>query len=257
LAARLLTDLNKVDSLRGSQTLSTDKATELQDWLTKKLKSVHESLAEVAETRIDRAIEDAAATLDDEDDAQVVITALQQQVTDAAEETDRVRQELETTRERLTEVEGQVAILESERDTAQERVSELEAELEQAQEGLSIAEATIAGLTTADVADEDESDEVTEAVDAAIAQNPDLTPYRARLMECVTPDEVLAEVEHLRPAPPPEDPEPPVAQRRTLPPRGVVVESESRAGTTRPNTVGSTGARMAGKALGKMKASTR
>jgi chromosome segregation ATPase len=256
MAARLLTELSKVDSLRSSQSLSTDKADELQDWLTKKLKSVHESLADVAETRIERIIEDTAATLDDDEDADTVISALQQQVTDAADEAEKVRQELARVQEELSEAEVKVAGLEAERDEAKERVVQLEGELQVSKDSLSLAEATIADLTAADVDETDEDDEVTEAVDAAIARNPDLAVHREHLLECVTPDEVVAEVATLCPPAPPKEPESQSVQRRALPPRGVVVESDARAGSTKPRTVGSQGARMAGAALGKMKVPT-
>jgi polyhydroxyalkanoate synthesis regulator phasin len=254
-AAQLLGHLSAVGSLAGSQSLSPDKAAELQDWLTKKLKEVHESLADGASLTIDRVLETLADGDVDESEASVVIRTLQQQVTERAEEAEALRreveemqQEVEAARGRVEALRTEIAGLESERDQARAETEDVQLELSRVREQLEIAQETIGELTASEVADDRQ-----EAVEEVIRTNPALEPHRERLTAASDGDGVmeLAEVILAEVGSPPPSAS---VQRNGLPSRGMVVESESRAGSSRPATVTSPGARMAGKALTKMHA---
>jgi hypothetical protein len=249
-AAKLLSNLSAVDSLASSKALEAKKANEMQDWLMRKLREVHESLAEAADSEIDRIIEAVTATEDGDPDAQQVIAQLQTKVTEAAREAERLRTELEDARSKQAEAEVRAETAESERDEAEARLEAREEALESERAKLSIASETIQSLSAVDVADEKQ-----EAVEEAIQQHPELAEHREMLEVAVDADAValIAEglVERLA-AEPPEEPPTEPTRRRALPSVGMVVESDVGAGSRRPTTAGSPGASLAGKAVAKM-----
>jgi hypothetical protein len=250
-AAKLLGHLSKVDSLVDSKLLQAERASELQDWLTHRLRAVHESLANAADSAIDRIIETVTATGDDTDTKQA-IEALQQKVTEAVDKAEQFRAELEQMQSTQQEAEMREEVLEAERDEAQARLEAVQEELTAERAKLSLATETIRSLTATDVTDEKQA-----AVEEAIQQHPELEKFRGQLENAATPEVVESVVESVL-----EDlvksgsvlPKPPVEQthRLGLPSKGMVVESDARVGSRRPSSAESLGARLAGKAVAKM-----
>jgi hypothetical protein len=247
-AAKLLSNLSTVDSLASSKALEAKKANEMQDWLMRKLQGVHESLAEAADSEIDRIIESVTATEDGDPDAQQVIAQLQTKLTEATREVETLRAKLAEAESEQAEAEVRAETAESERDEAQARLETSEEALASEKAKLSIASETIQSLSAVDVVDEKQ-----EAIEEAIRQNPKLEEHREMLENVIDADAVasLAEtlVERMEP---PEEPPTEPTHRRALPSKGMVVESEVKAGSHRPATAGSPGASLAGKAVAKM-----
>ena len=253
LAARLLDQHSRVNSLVGSSALSSRKAIELQDWLMRKLRETHEASGPAEADEVDQIIEDALhEDSDDDKDAAFrrVIESLQARVSDAMEDSESVREQVE----RLKSEQAEIA---QERDEARTELEVMRLELESVQLQLELATSLIQDHSTTEV-----ENPVEGAVDEAIAEVPKLAEYRDQLLEAETPLRVEEIAVDLIAAGvgsngdgTPNATKPSSIARRALPTGNVV--SEATAGSSRFGTNPSRQARMAGKAIATMKPKTK
>ncbi|KKM13888.1 hypothetical protein LCGC14_1711690, partial [marine sediment metagenome] len=251
----LLDSLGRVGSLESSSGLSSEKASELQDWLTRTLKAVHEDTAIGAEAAVERAL----AEIDEEDEAdgtgsfQSVVKDLQERLEATSGEAESLRSNLEAAQAELVIAQSETEDLQAALASAKSEAEESKAELDAAKGRLSVAQAAISDLSTVEVEDTKQA-----AVEEAIKAVPALGRYRDVLETADDADRVLTLAEELLPTVVSEDrqsrsvPAPEPIERRSLPARGMVVESDVGATTHRPPVSESRGARMAGGALKKM-----
>lgn len=254
--ADLLDNLSRVNSLERSNGLSDEKASELQDWLIRMLKESQETSDGSVEVDLERFLANVTADDDPEQDAafQRVVSELQQQVEALAEEAESLRAALETTREELEEAQASVARLMSEHESFEADLAEAKGELERVREKLSIAEDVLSARSTVEVADVKQ-----QAVEEAIREVEGLEQFRTVLEGAEDAARVLELAEELLPAVAAKrqqersavEPPAPI-NRRALPQRGMIVESDVRGGPQRATVSSSRGARMAGGALNKM-----
>lgn len=254
----LLKVLGNVNSLAGSDALSARKANELQDWLTKKLRDVHESESVDLEAAIEQALEevDADDVGEDERDAAMrrVVSSFQSRLTAAVDDAADLQTTLEEVQEQLEEAQA-----ENERLTEQcdETLELLEAAQESLQEKES--ELDIAYVVISDASETEVQDLVQEAVEDAIEQVDGLEEFREVLERAESPKEVERLAETLLPAAAGAKPHTnPVEPRPTPPrrtsPRGLVVESGSGIKGSNGKVVGThRGAKTAAGALKHMK----
>ena len=260
----LVAGLNKVSSLEGSSALSHERATDLRDWLTKKLQSVNE--AEEVEQAIGSATEEDADGQDEAAEAfKRVVESLQARLNAAVQETAAKDEALQQTKRRVVAVEHaaaeRIARIEAARDEAvveaQARATAVSAELDEAQnelvEARSLLQRKESELVTArslvtDTSTVEIRNPVDEAVTDALRGHEDLAEFEDVLRAAQSPEQVKALVERLssgtRTTPVP-------LARRSLP-RGVLVESDADAGKRSAATNPSKGARMAGAVVKKM-----
>lgn len=262
LAGKLLNALGNVNSLAGSDALPSRKANELQDWLTKKLREVHESESGDLETAIEQALEDA--DVDDVDEGERdaamrrVVSSFQRRLTAAANEADDARTKLEEVEEQLEVVQADNERLVEQRDETLELLESTQASLQSKESELAIAYGIISDASETEV-----QDLVQEAIEEVIEQVDGLKEYREVLERAESPEEVKKLAETLlsaaagakpRTQTPKSRPTPP---RRTSP-RGIVVESASgiKGSTGRGNGT-HRGAKTAAGALNKMQPQPR
>lgn len=264
LARNLVSGLTRVSSLVSSQTLPPKEAMELQDWLAKKLKAVHES--EQAEQTIEAAVKDGGT--DDDEAAQAfkrVVESLQTRLEDAVRESAGLREELRHTQRAKVAVETAVTqrleriraeqtsaqaqgterrtAAEAEVQTLQRQLAETRALLAQRERELAVANTLVADSHATTV-----RSPVAEAVAEALHAHPSLVEFKPALEGAESPEQVQALVERLTaPARTPTLPR----SRQTLP-AGALVESAPDAGKRTATANPSVGAKLAGAVVKRM-----
>jgi len=247
MLAELVSGFSRVNSLASSSRLPEEKAQELQDWLARKLKSLHESWAASLDGQIDDIIDELDDDADDAGASTEVVERLQAQVEESAEEAVSLRSKLEEAEARLEEAEGQLALVEAERDEAREALDTNSAALQEAEKQLAIATRVISEKSETEVEDQKAA-----AIEEAIKSVPQLEEVRDMLERADDADEVADLAERFLPMVVKPKASTTASSRRIVP-RGAVVESAVKGGPSKPSTNPSQGARIAGRALGTRK----
>lgn len=237
LARKLIAQLGEVNSLEKSKALTTEKGTDIRDWLTRKL---NEAMQET-EPDFDAALDEALSEDDDtHKDASGVIASLQERLADVLEEAEEERDNASSLSEQLEEVRQE---LEEERQLR----SEAESSRDEAVKRAELAESLLAEQSA-----QDYTNGIEEAIDAAIEELPQLDKYRDVLEKADSIEEVhdLAErfigdiAEDMRGR---------AASAASLPrptlPSGMLVESEGDVATPSKGRNPSKGASLAGRVV--------
>jgi hypothetical protein len=248
MLAELVGGFSRVGSLASSGGLSDEKAVELQNWLARKLRSLHEAWAVSLDGQVDDILDELEDGTDDAGEHLEVIERLQAQAEESAEEAASLRIKLEEAEARLEQSEGQLALMEAERDEAREALDTNSAALQEAEKQLAIATRIISDQSEAEVEDLKAA-----AIDEAIERVPQLAEVRDMLEKAEDADEVNTLAERLLPmVVKPKASTTPISSRHIVP-RGAVVESAVKGGPGKPAMNPSQGARIAGRALGTRK----
>lgn len=241
---KLVSAMQDVTGLVKSERLSALQATDLQDWLSGQLRNIFQRESEVVESRITQALSNLGGDDRESDEAFTrVVESLQGRIGAVCEENEQLREQHE-------QAVARIKALEDEKARMQNAYELLHDQHESLTKRLDLAESVIADQTVAEV-----DRGVYRAVEQAIHQVPGLEAFRTELEEATTVEEVETIAEGLLPAVlanRPESKRPAVVRRSSLPPVGMIVESESVAPPSRKTSNPSVGARAAGRVLKAM-----
>jgi len=255
LVADLIAASGDVNSLAKSKALSTESATELQDWLNKKLR---ESYEVVVSQKVSAQIDEALNASDEETNSKQaaafnrVVESMQTRISDAVDEATQVRK-------KLTETEALLNERTRELEAARTKLAEAVAEKDSFAARLDIASDTIAQLSRKDV-----GNPIEEAVEEVLKQVPALAEHRTLLEGAESVDRVNELAEALLPvavAAKPHAPAPVTETvqptRRSTLPKGLVESESTIKPATTPSVNPSAGARMAGQLVQRMSSGTQ
>jgi hypothetical protein len=251
-AGRLLNALSAVNDLAKSDALPSARANELQGWLAQKLKDIHDGTTARVEEAFDKACRDLEASGGDEAMREAAVRRLvstfERRVSEAVGEAEGLRARMAQSESLVEEQAEYAAAVEAERNIALTLLNEAQRKLAAMKKQFDAACDAISERSSVDT-----RAGITEAVDEAIRQVPELVDYRSTLEEAVSPEDVEEVAESLIPtvieARRSRPVEPSSNTRLTLP--SGVVESVASSVSRTAGTNPSTGARLVGKAIKK------
>lgn len=184
LMADLLDSFGAVGSLSKSGALKQEKANDLQNWLTRKLKAVHESVPVTVGAVIGDVIDEAAEVSATEAEA-----IFRRTVENLSEKMQEAESDNATLREQVSELHDELAEAAEEHDTAVRHKDELVHELSEVQSRLDEATTLIAELSQ-ESSDEEDDEEVELEVEEDTVEESDEPEHRGDDQVVETADEV-------------------------------------------------------------------